>query len=547
MGATADPVFAAVTAPGMPFEIAERDGRRVFMHAPATLAAMLEGPRRFGDRTALVETGDGAERRLDYATLYARRDALIARLGIAPDTHVAICMRNRTEWVLAFLAVVAAGGVAVLVNSRGSPAEMAAMIAEGGAALTLTDDSHARLLARSDHAGPVVDLTTLDLDTPVSAPAIHDGTADDPVAIMFTSGTTGQVKGAVLTNRNMVTGLMTIQLSGMMVLHHAAARAGMEVAALLAAMPQSAALLVYPLFHVSGLSSALLTTLLSGGKVVMMRRWAADSALALIAQERISQFAAVPTMLWDVLHAPGLADADLSSLRNIGSGGQALPTELLQAVHAAAPHALIGTGYGMTEASGSVAQAVGEDFMRQPASAGRVLPLVDVRILDDAQQDLPPGRVGEIAVRGAMVMQGYHGRPEETRAVLSADGWLRTGDLGYVDGEGYIFIVDRRKDMVISGGENIYCAEVERVVETMPGVSECAGLSRPDPRLGERLLMVVTGRPDGGGEGVQAWVAERLARYKVPAEVIFRDAPLPRNAMHKIDKPALRRWLDQQD
>ena len=201
----------------------------------------------------------------------------------------------------------------------------------------------------------------------------------------------------------------------------------------------------------------------------------------------------------------------------------------------------------MTEASGSVAQAVGEDFMRQPASAGRVLPLVDVRILDDAQQDLPPGRVGEIAVRGAMVMQGYHGRPEETRAVLSADGWLRTGDLGYVDGEGYIFIVDRRKDMVISGGENIYCAEVERVVETMPGVSECAGLSRPDPRLGERLLMVVTGRPDGGGEGVQAWVAERLARYKVPAEVIFRDAPLPRNAMHKIDKPALRRWLDQQD
>mgnify|MGYP002142775039 FL=1 len=193
----------------------------------------------------------------------------------------------------------------------------------------------------------------------------------------------------------------------------------------------------------------------------------------------------------------------------------------------------------MTECSGAIAQAVGDDFTRQPASAGRVLPLVDVRIEAPDSSILPQGATGEIVVRGAQIMQGYWNRPEDTAAVLSPDGWLKTGDVGYVDDEGYVFIVDRKKDMVISGGENIYCAEVERVMGEMAGISECAAFGIPDERLGELLVAVVVA--DGLTEAtICREVGERLARYKAPGRVAFSTEPLPRNAVGKIDKIKLK-------
>ena len=292
--------------------------------------------------------------------------------------------------------------------------------------------------------------------------------ADDPVSILFTSGTTGRVKGAVLTHRNLTTGLLSMQLSGVMVLHHMAAKYGMEPEALMASAPQQAVLLVYPLFHISGLGSAFLSPLFSGSKIIIMRRWDAQEAVRLIKDEGVTMFTGVPTMLWDLLHNAKLSDADLSGLRNVASGGQALPVNLLEEIRAVCPQAAMGTGYGMTECSGAIAQAVGDDFTRQPSSAGRVLPLVDVRIEAPDGAVLPRGEAGEITVRGAQIMAGYWNRLEDTAAVLSPDGWLKTGDVGYVDDEGYVFIVDRKKDMVISGGENIYCAEVERVMGEMP-------------------------------------------------------------------------------
>jgi long-chain acyl-CoA synthetase len=199
-----------------------------------------------------------------------------------------------------------------------------------------------------------------------------------------------------------------------------------------------------------------------------MRRWDAQEAVRLIEREKITMFSAVPTMLWDMLHRAKLGDADLSSLRNVASGGQALPVNLLDEIREACPQAVMGTGYGMTEASGSLAQAVGDDFIRNRASAGRVLPLAQVRIVSPDGAVMPMGESGEIQLKGAMVMAGYWNRPEETAAAFTEDGWLRTGDVGYIDAEGYIFIVDRVKDMVISGGENIYCAEVERVMGEIP-------------------------------------------------------------------------------
>ena len=499
---------------------------------------LIERSRAFGNRTFIVEE----HRRLSYDQVFAWRDDLVAQLGIQRGDRVAICMRNRAEWIVAFLAVTRAGGVAALLNSRGAPAELVAMIDEVSPALVLADSERAGLIRDGGFAGRIIDLARPSGQTPPATQAsqpVAVASADDPCAILFTSGTTGRVKGAVLSHRNLITGLLSVQMSGAMILHKMAQQYGIPVETMTAQMPQQAVLLVYPLFHISGLGSAFLSPMFSGSRVVIMRRWDAAKALQLIAQEQVTMFTGVPTMLWDVLHTAELENADLSSLGNVASGGQALPVNLVSAIRERVPGASMGTGYGMTECSGSVAQSVGEDFVRKPASAGRVLPLVDMRIAGPDGAELPRGETGEITVRGAMVMQGYWNRPDETAAVLSADGWLKTGDLGYVDDEGYVFIVDRKKDMVISGGENIYCAEVERALGELPGITECAAFGIPDERLGEVLVAVVIATGMDEAQICRA-VGERLASYKVPARVAFAAETLPRNVVGKADKVALR-------
>lgn len=542
-----DPLFLAVTAPGTPFEIGERDGLRQFVRAPDDLNALIEAARRHGGKTFIVDhSHESGERRWTFDEVFARRDALAGRLGIARGDRVAIAMRNSAEWMVAFLAVIRVGGVAVLVNSRGAPGELGAAVEETSPALVLADAHRAALLREGGFAGRLIEASDFPAEGPPLPPHVP-AAATDPAAILFTSGTTGRVKGAVLTHRNLITGLLSVQLSGVMILHAMAARHGLPVETLIANLPQQAVLLVYPLFHISGLGSAFLSPLFAGSKVVIMRRWDARTALDLIAAEGITMFTGVPTMLWDVLRTAGPGEPALASLRNVASGGQALPVNLLDAMREACPQAAMGTGYGMTECAGSVAQAVGADFVRNRAAAGRVLPLVEMRILGPEGEELARGRTGEITVRGSMVMAGYWNRPEETAAVLSPDGWLRTGDVGYLDDEGYVFIVDRKKDMVISGGENIYCAEVERVMGELDGVTECAAFGIPDERLGEALVAVVVAAPESSSGIDEATiiheVGERLARYKAPVRVAFSAGPLPRNHLGKADKIALRaRW-----
>ncbi len=532
--AAADPIFAALTAPGTPFEIGERGGMRQFVRAPGDLNSLIESARRHGSATFIVED----DRRLSYDETFARRDALAALLAIARGDRVAICMRNRAEWMIAFLATIRAGGVAVLVNSRGAPAELRAAVEECTPALVLADSERAALLAEAGYPGRVIDAKDFPSEGRFDQ-QVAPAAPDDPAAILFTSGTTGRVKGAVLSHRNLITGLMSVQLAGLMVLQNAAQQYGVPVETILANRPQYATLLVYPLFHISGLGSAFLSPMLSGGKVVIMRRWEPEEALRLIAAERITALNGVPTMLWDVLNRARIDAVDISSLNNIGTGGQALPINLLEAVQAAVPHAFLGTGFGLTETSGAVAMALGADFLRKREAAGRVLDLVAARVLDAAGEVLPPGAIGEIAVRGPMVMQGYWNRPDETAAVLDAEGWFRTGDIGRIDEEGYIFIVDRKKDMVISGGENIYCAEVERALSELPEVAEGAAFGLPDERLGERLVAVVLAAGLSEDQ-VRDHVAMTLARYKAPVRVAFARTPLPRNAVGKVDKIRLR-------
>ena len=541
-----DPLFAAVTAPGTPFELTEREGLLQFANAAPDLALMIDDARRHGDKTFLVDySSEGTERRLTFEQVFAWRDQLVPMLRIRRGDRVAICMRNRAEWIVAFMAVIKAGGIAALLNSRGSPAELVAMLDDVTPELVLADSRRAALIREGSYQGRMLDLTKpLDpsgIELLGSEPWPDQGQARplDPVTILFTSGTTGRVKGAVLTHRSLITGLMLMQLSGVMVLHNMAKVHGIPPETLMASLPQQSVLLVYPLFHISGLGAAFLSPLFAGSKVVIMRRWDAQEAVRLIEAEKITMFSAVPTMLWDMLHRAKLGDADLSSLRNIASGGQALPVNLLDEIRTVCPHAFMGTGYGMTEASGSLAQAVGEDFIRNRSSAGRVLSMAQVRIVGPDGTVMPSGQSGEIQLKGAMVMAGYWNRPEETAAAFTEDGWLRTGDIGYVDAEGYIFIVDRVKDMVISGGENIYCAEVERVMGEIPGMSECAAFGIPDDRLGELLVAVVRGQ--GLDEQVvKDWVGERLARYKAPGRVAIISEPLPRNDVGKVNKAALR-------
>lgn len=537
-----DPIFAVVTAPGTPFEIIERDGLRQFANAEPDLNLMIEAARRHGDKICVVDfSSDGRERRLTFNQIFAWRDELAPVLGIRRGERVAICMRNRAEWMVAFFAIMKAGGVAVLINSRGSPVELVGMIEDAFPSLVLTDSRRTALIREGGYAGRILDLTK-PFDVSVIERVTEDpGTASAlaPCCILFTSGTTGHVKGVVLSHRSLITGLMATQLSGTMILHNMARTYGVSVQEILEKLPQQAVLLVYPLFHVSGLGSTFLSPFFAGTKVVMMRRWDAEGAVRLIEREKITQLTAVPTMLWDLLHRAKLGDANLASLRSVGSGGQALPVNLLGEVRAASPNAVMGTGYGMTETAGAIAQSIGEDFTRKPVSAGRVLPLADARIVGPKNEDLSAGQSGEIQVRGAMVMLGYWNRPADNAATFTEDGWLRTGDVGFVDDEGYIFIIDRMKDMVISGGENIYCAEVERVLGEMPGIKECAAFGIADERLGELLVAVVVAESQNEQEVVH-WVADRLARYKAPGRVAFSKEPLPRNHLSKINKMALR-------
>lgn len=537
-----DPIFAAATAPGTPFEIAERDGTRRFVNAPPDINLMIEAARHFGDRICVVE----GDTRLSYAQLFARRDALATRLTISRGDRVAICMRNHSEWMIAFLAILRLGGVAVLVNSRGSAAELCAAITDVTPVAVLADAERALLLREGGYGGPLLETGDFPVEADVPLPEVAPARADDPAAILFTSGTTGRVKGAVLTHENLITGILGMQLSGMMVLHNTAQQLGVPAATILANAPQQCVMLVVPLFHISGLGAGFLAPLLAGSKIVLMRRWTARNAVELIEREGVTMFSGVPTMMWDLVHAGRLHSASLASLRNVGMGGQALSVNLLNEFRAICPQAVMGVGYGMTETSGSVAMAMGEDFIRKSNAAGRVLPLVELAIRGDDGAELAVGEVGVITVRGPMVMQGYWQHPDATAAVLSADGWLDTGDIGRIDAEGYIYIVDRAKDLVISGGENIYCAEVERVMSAMPQVIECAAFGIPDERLGELLVARVVGK-DVDAAAIIAEVSDKLAHYKAPGKVQVNNEPLPRNAVGKIDKIRLRReWPGMQ-
>lgn len=559
-----DAIRAGLTAPGAPFELRTQEiegvPRRVFCNAPQTLVDVYRAAAPYEARVFAVSDGE----RITYGEALRKAAALagfIERGGSLRGRRIAIAMHNRPEWMIAFIAVTALGASAVLVNSRGTAAEINAALDETGVELVIADETRAllasadgrarrQIVARDPGSTQPLPLHSVGFDEAIAGwetarlePASIDPEAE--AVVMFTSGTTGGAKGALLSHRSVLTGLMNIQFSMAVVGARLTALYGAEAMAA-AAQRQPSAMLCVPLFHSSGCYAIFLSNFLRGGKIVILRKWNAEQAVELIEREQVAAFSGSPTMLWDLLRVDR-SGRDLGALVSVGIGGQALQPQLMREIIAAFPRAILGAGYGMTEVNGSVCMIAGQELLERPTSSGRIIPSAEVRIVDDEGADVAAGAVGEIWVRGAMLMRGYCNRPDATAEVLR-DGWLRTGDLARLDDDGYLHVIDRKKDIVIAGGENISCTEVEGAIMEHPAVAETAVFGIADDRLGERLVAAVVVSPGHllDAETLKQHVAERLAIYKVPREVFFC-GPLQRNALGKVNRNDLRRQFLAQD
>jgi long-chain acyl-CoA synthetase len=361
---------------------------------------------------------------------------------------------------------------------------------------------------------------------------------EDDATIFYTSGTTGKPKGALGTHRNIVSNIMASGLSGA----RTYLRRGEMPPAPDPAAPQKGTLLSVPFFHATGCHAVLSPSLFAGAKLV--RKWDPEIAMALIERERLTSCGGVPTIAWQIIEHPNRHKYDLSSLESVAYGGAPSAPELVRQIKSQFNNASAGNGWGMTETSATFTHHMGEDYQNRPDSAGPPVPVCDVKITDPADplRELPAGEVGELWGRGPNIVKEYWRKPGPS-AETFVDGWVRTGDLARVDDEGFVFIIDRAKDMLIRGGENIYCVEVENALYDHPAVMDAAIVARPHHSLGEEPAAVVTLK-DGGhatADELRAFVAARLAGFKVPVEVRFWTGPLPRNANGKILKSELKK------
>lgn len=545
-----DEAIARLSAPGGPFEMIEREahGRRTraYKNTPTSLRHALVGVRLHESKTFLVyedETWTFGDlmRKVD-----ALADALVHRYGIEPGDRVAIAMRNYPEWIVSFAAIVSVGGVAVCMNAWWTTDEMTYGLEDSGARLLIADIERFRtaepalpkldvkaLVVRHEGVLPSgVDAWDHVLQPGVSMPEVEVG-PDMDATILYTSGTTGFPKGAVSTHHAVLSALQSFAFRAIVQAMIQPPRDPSPFA--------TCFILAVPLFHVTGLVPVMLSCLLTGTKLVMLYKWTPERALELIERERVTQFVGVPTMTIDLLESPDFPLRDTSSLASVGGGGAPAPPELVGRVDKTFARARPGIGYGMTETNAYGPQNAGDDYVRKPRSSGRAVPVMDVAIFDEQMRPVPVGGVGEICFRGPNLIRGYWRKPEATAETI-VDGWLRSGDIGRLDEEGFVYVEDRAKDMVLRAGENIYCAEVEAVIYEVEDVHEAAVFGVPHPRLGEEVACAVL--PKKGRtidvDALRAHLAKHLAGFKVPTLIEVKTEPLPRNASGKILKRDLR-------
>jgi long-chain acyl-CoA synthetase len=560
---------ALLTAPGAPFEMETVTIRgvptRSWKNAPPSLRAVVETGRAHGERIFLVHEDE----RVSFEAFFRAVAALaheLRRGGVAKGDRVAIVMRNLPEWPVAFYAAASLGAIVTPLNAWWTGPELEYGLADSGSKVAIVDAERLERLAEHLHGcsdlervfvsrqiEEVADPRVVKLESVVGEPGAWAGLPDtslpdeeiypdDDATIFYTSGTTGKPKGALATQRNINSNIMA---SGC-----AAARSflrrGEAPPALDPEAPQRATLLSVPFFHATGCFAILNPSLLAGAKLAMMRRWDPVKAFEIIERERITSAGGVPTIAWQLIEHPLRSNYDLSSLESVAYGGAPSAPELVRKIKETFPKSQPGNGWGMTETSATATTHGAEDYSHRPDSCGPAVPVTDLKIMSvEGDRELPIGEVGELWCRGPQVVKGYWNKPEATAQTFH-DGWVRTGDLARLDEDGFCYIIDRAKDMLIRGGENIYCIEVENVLYDHPAVMDAALVGIPHRTLGEEPGAVVTLKPEAHAteDELRAFVAERLAAFKVPVKVIFWPETLPRNANGKIVKAELRKLFE---
>jgi long-chain acyl-CoA synthetase len=555
--------------PGSPFAVTTIEVRgvpiRTFATMPPSMRSIWEGSAGHGDKDYLVYEDE----RYTYAEVHAQVRKLAHHLvdqGVTPGSRVAIAMRNYPEWIVGYWATVSIGAAVVGMNAWWTPPEMEYALNDSEPRVLIADDERlARLdhmpaqrpmhiiAVRSDHSLPEGSVRWADVmaaDDPGTLPPV-DIDPDDDATIFYTSGTTGFPKGAQLTHRGSVANIINIvaMTTASSLGEQKAIAAGDLPAPDPATLPEPRPpvfMAPTPLFHVTACNCIMHPATLVGATLVLMYKWDAGRALELIEREGVTNFSGVPTMARELLLHPDWATRDTSSLQGLGGGGAALQPDLVKKIDGALKKGAPSTGYGMTETCGIITANAGRWLVSKPESCGPLVPTLEAKLVDEAGNDLPPGpdTIGVLCVRGAVVIKGYLNRPEATADAIR-DGWLNTGDIARIDDDGFIYLVDRAKDMVLRGGENVYCSEVETAIYHHDAIAEAAVFGIPDERLGEEVAAVIVLRPDHEltAEQLREFLSASLAKHKIPAQIWFRDEPLPRNANGKFLKRELRKEL----
>lgn len=560
-------VRAQLTGPGGMFEVTTEEvlGRpmQVYKDRMRSLREIPQAAIARGDEQTFIVHGD---RTYGYRTFVETANgvahALAGRFGVGHGDRVSVLSQNNPEWCLSFWATVSMGAILVGLNGWWKADEILYGLQDSGSKVLVADRKRfERIADRLDEAPDLAHVFLVDAspeDFPRSAGAkaeLHrfdeltteptDRFPDTPIAedddavIFYTSGTTGRPKGAISTHRSMIANLQNTLYTTV-----ANAMADPEAGNMLGGSGPTVSLLTSPLFHVSGCHSGLVVGMLAGVKIVIpVGRFDPAEALRLIEEHGVTVWATVPTMVWRVCEYPGRHDYDTSTVTSVAFGGSPSAEELQRKVAETFPNVRsTSNAYGLTETSSVATVISGADAKRKPDSVGPPVPTVEVRIVDDDNDPVPTGRAGEVCIRGPILMKGYWNKPEATAEAIDEEGWLHTGDIGFLDDEGFLTITDRKKDMIIRGGENVYCVEIENRLVEHPAVADAAVIGVPHPELGEEVKAVVQVEPGHTltEDEVREWVRAELADFKVPAHVELRDEPLPRNASGKLLKNVLR-------
>jgi long-chain acyl-CoA synthetase len=555
-----------LTQPGSPFEMGEAVIRgvrtRIWKNAPPSLRNLLAIGRAHGDKTFLVYEDDRATFEAFTRAALAIAAELMRR-GVCKGDRVAIIMRNLPEWPAIFFGAASIGAIVTPLNAWWTGPELEYGLVDSGSKIAFVDAERLERIAEHlvncpDLEGVYVSRSSEELAHPIVSrledvigkvndwmklPAGEMPTVplepDDDATILYTSGTTGKPKGALGTHRNMLCNIFasaSVQARNYL-------RRGEPLPAPDPNAPQKSSLLSVPFFHATGCFAVMSPSLFAGAKIVLMRKWDPEIAMQLIEREKINGCGGVPTIAWQLIEHPNRHKYDLSSLESVAYGGAPSAPELVRKIVETFPKSLPGNGWGMTETSATCTSNSAEDYEHRPDSCGPPVAVCDLKIMTvDGTRELPIGEVGELWARGPNIVKGYWNKPQETAATF-VDGWVKTGDLARLDEEGFCFIIDRAKDMLIRGGENIYCIEVENVLYEHPAVMDAALVAIPHHTLGEEPGAVVHLKPGmhTTEEELRAFVAGKLAAFKVPVKIVFWPETLPRNANGKILKTELKK------